>query len=180
MKQVLHQKRWNSSARCIQYAATIIQLTLEVMQDHLLKAETNEYIGSLLTLLHSSDVHIKVRSGLGVLVLFFGRSASYLLFPSPLLSLSLSPSLPPSLSLSLSLSLCPTGVGGQFNRHDCLQSTGRTRPGHYAPRLYYEIHHCCHLSTTGQVLFSNTSAWSVTCCSCESRLLVAHSRVNLG
>ena len=93
MKQVLHQKRWNSSARCIQYAATIIQLTLEVMQDHLLKAETNEYIGSLLTLLHSSDVHIKVRSGLGVLVLFFGRSASYLLFPSPLLSLSLSLSL---------------------------------------------------------------------------------------
>ena len=105
MKQVLHQKRWNSSARCIQYAATIIQLTLEVMQDHLLKAETNEYIGSLLTLLHSSEVHIKVRSGLGVLVLFFGRSASYLLFPSPLLSLSLSPSLPPSLSLSSSLFL---------------------------------------------------------------------------
>jgi hypothetical protein len=105
VKQVLHQKRWNSSARCIQYAATIIQLTLEVMQDHLLKAETNEYIGSLLTLLHSSDVHIKVRSGLGVLVLFFGRSASYLLFPSPLLSLSLSPSLPPSLSLSPSLFL---------------------------------------------------------------------------
>ena len=30
---------------CVQYAATIIQLTLETMQGHLLRAETNDYVG---------------------------------------------------------------------------------------------------------------------------------------
>jgi hypothetical protein len=43
--EILHQKRWKSSSRCVQYAATIIQLTLETMQGHLLRAETNDYVG---------------------------------------------------------------------------------------------------------------------------------------
>ena len=108
---MLHQKRWNSSARCIQYAATVIQLTLEVMQDHLLKAETNKYIGALLFLMESSDVHTKVRSISCVSVLnhppniFLSLALS--LSGSPSRPPALPPSLPPSLSLiNFCLSVC--------------------------------------------------------------------------
>ena len=45
---------------CDFYAATVIQLTIETMQGHLLRAETNKYIAALLVLMEASDAFIKV------------------------------------------------------------------------------------------------------------------------
>jgi len=42
------------------FTGTVIQLTLETMQGHLLRAETTEYIGGLLALMEASDAVIKV------------------------------------------------------------------------------------------------------------------------
>ena len=39
--EVLEGRRWTSSSRCIQYAGTVVQLTIETMQGHLLRSEMN-------------------------------------------------------------------------------------------------------------------------------------------
>ncbi len=142
---MLHQKRWNSSARCIQYAATIIQLTLEVMQDHLLKTETSQYIGAMFKLMESSDVNIRVRRISCVSVLNHPPNIFCLWF-----SHSLSCSLDQFLSVCVRACSLP-GVGSQFHNHDRFQSTRRSRQRHLAPRLCLKVDHCHYLSGSEQV-----------------------------
>jgi hypothetical protein len=72
--EVLHQKRWKCSSRCIQYAATVIQLTIETMQGHLLRVETIQYVGTLLSMMESSDVSIK-EWGANTIVTLVNKSA---------------------------------------------------------------------------------------------------------
>ena len=72
--EVLHQKRWKCSSRCIQYAATVIQLTIETMQGHLLRSETTQYVGTLLSMMESSDVSIK-EWGANTIVTLVNKSA---------------------------------------------------------------------------------------------------------